>query len=189
MGFGGGFLVCEGLGGLGGGGDFGFWFDERFVDFWGLIGGGVICLGFWLLFDILECDWDNEFVGWFDDGFIVFFCGIGIGVWGFIGWLIDFFFVDDVIVDVFVNVVFENENVLIFLMDVEKWWVFLNGISGGVELFFVGDVVKRFIFCEMDDGDGGGIFMLDLCFGGVFGEKMLLLKEDEVEKYCVLFDI
>lgn len=52
----------------------------------------------------------------------------------------------------------------------------------------MGDVAKRSILREMDDGDGDGTSMLDSRFGGVPGEKMSLSKEDEAEKYCVLFD-
>lgn len=67
-----------------------------------------------------------------------------------------------------------------FLKNVEVLLCFFDGISGWVELLFVGGVfVKKFIFCGVDDD--GFIFMLKFCFGGLLGDIKLLLKED-VEK-------
>lgn len=64
----------------------------------------------------------------------------------------------------------------------------MKGIRGDVESSFMGDVARRSTFRGRDDGKGGGASVFNGRFGGVPGERMSLSKEEDAEKYCVLFD-
>lgn len=106
----------------------------------------------------------------------VFLRGAGTGVRGFAGSSRDPTVVDDVTVDVVsVNGQFSTLSI------VEKFCFSLNGISGGVESFFVGDVpANRSSFIGVDNG--GSVPVLNPRFGGLPGDRISLSNEEDAEK-------
>lgn len=89
------------MGGFGGGDiEFGF-----IIDFCGMIGGGILLFFVVIKLVMLENDWESNLWGLLKV-LIVFFWGMGMGVWDFWDMIFDF---DCVVIDVIVDVVFEND--------------------------------------------------------------------------------
>ena len=99
----------------------------------------------------------------------MFLRGAGTGVRGFADSSRDTTFVDDVTVDV----VSEYDQ----LPTTEAFSCPFDGISGGVESFFAGEVpAKKSNFCGIDDG--GCIPVIKPRFGGLPGDINSLSNED-----------
>lgn len=103
----------------------------------------------------------------------VFLRGAGTGVRGFAESSRDPTLVDDVTVDV----VSEYDQPSTFLTNVEALSCPFDGISGGVDSLFVGEIpAKKSTFCGVDD-DGSNP-MLKSRFGGLPGDIKSLSNED-----------